>query len=128
MTVAEKIFALWGADATAISLVPASRFKYAGSWQNVTVPYVIFEPVTQQRYRTLAEGAASSIETGTWQFSIFAASSSAADIIRERLITVLDGNKGGFNFHFQASRFVDETPDRSMVLVAVDFFVSSVPS
>lgn len=128
MTVAEKIFETWSADATAIALVPASRFKYAGSYQNVTVPYVIFQPVSAQRYRTLAENAIGSIETSVWQFSIFAASASAADVIRERLITVLDGNKDGFNFHFQASRFVDETPDRSMVLVAADFFVSSVPT
>lgn len=125
MTVAEKIFALWGADGTATALVPASRFKFAGDYQNVTAPYVIFFPVTTQRYRTMAEGAINALEYGTWQFSIYAASMSSAETIRVKLISVLDGNKGGFNFHFQTSRFVDETPDKSIVLVAADFLATA---
>lgn len=125
MTIAEKIFALWGADATAIALVPAARFKYAGNYQNVTAPYVIFFPVAMQSYRTISEGATNALEYGTWQFSIYAASSSSADTIKSKLISVFDGNKGGFNFHYQMSRFVDETPDKSLVLVATDFLVTS---
>lgn len=128
MTIAEKIFGLWGAEPTAIALVPATRFKYAGIYQNITGPYVIFQPVSQQRSRTHAEGASGHIDYGTWQFSIFtsgAQAQTAADAIRDKLIQVLDGNKGGFNFHFSQSRFVDETPDISLVLNAVDFFVTS---
>lgn len=125
MTIAEKIFALWGADATALALVPAANFKFAGPYQGVVAPYVIFFPVIEQRYRTFSEGVANSLEYGTWQFSIYAASASSADTIRRKLITVYDGNRGGFNFHFKDSRFVDETPDKKLVLVAADFLATS---
>jgi hypothetical protein len=129
LTIAEKIFALWGAEPTAIALVPVTRFKYAGNYQNITGPYVIFQPVVQQRWRTVAEGVADHIDYGTWQFSIFTSGTQAqtsADAIRAKLVQVLDGNKGGFNFHLQAYRFIDEQPDNGLVLNAVDFFVTSV--
>ena len=125
MTVEEKVFALWGADATAIALVPAARFKPGGIYQNLTIPYVLHWPIVNTRRRTLAEGAANSIEIGTRQFSIYAASMSSAEDIRRKLIDVFDGNKGGFNFHFQSSRFVDEQPDIPVVLIAVDFLVTT---
>lgn len=125
MTIAEKIFALWSADTAAKALVPVAKFKYAGPYQGITAPYVIYFPVVEQRYRTIAEGAIGSLKHGEWQFSIYASSASSADTIVEKLVTIYDGNKGGFNFQFRNSRFVDETPDKSLVLVAVDFFVSS---
>lgn len=125
MTIAEKIFELWSADAAALALVAAANFKYAGWYQNIPAPYVIFFPVIEQRYRTFSEGVANSLEYGTWQFSIYAASASSADTIRRKLITVYDGNHGGFNFHFQNSRFVDETPDKKLVLIAADFLATS---
>lgn len=124
MTVAEKIFALWTADPTATALVPAARFKYSGPWQNITAPYVIFFPITVQQWRTHNDGA-SSIEYGPWQFSIYASRSSDCDAIRRKLIQVLDGNHSGFNFQYQAGRFVDETPDKTLVLWAVDFLATS---
>lgn len=125
MTVEEKIYALWSADATATALVPAARFKPGGVYQNLTVPYVIHWPISVTRPRTIGEGAANAIEISTRQFSIYASSMTAAEAIRRKLISVFDGNKGGFNFHFQASRFVDETPDLGVVLVAADFLVTT---
>lgn len=125
MTIAEKIFALWGADAAAIALVPTDRFKYIGPYQDVDTPYVFFFPVIQQRYRTLTEGAANALEYGTWQFSIYATSSSSADAIRLKLISVFDGNKAGFNFIYQTSRLVDKTPDGDVLLYAADFLVTA---
>lgn len=124
MTAAEKIFALWSADATATALVPAARFKYAGPYQNITAPYVIYSPITVQRYRTISEGATNALEYGIWQFSIFSASASGADDIRRKLITVLDGNKGGFNFFFISSLVVDVDQERQLVHVAADFRVT----
>ncbi len=125
MTVEEKVFALWGADTTAIALVPAARFKPGGIYQNLTIPYVLHWPIVATRRRTFTEGAANSIEISTRQFSIYAASMSSAETIRSKLIDVFDGNKGGFNFHFQSARFVDEQPDIPVVLIAVDFLVST---
>lgn len=125
MTVEEKIFALWSADATAIALVPDARFKPGGAYQNLAAPYVLHWPIVVTRRRTFAEGAANSIEIGTRQFSIYAASMSTAESIRSKLIDVFDGNKGGFNFHFQSSRFVDEQPDIPLVHIAVDFLVTT---
>lgn len=125
MTIPEKIYALWTADSSAVALVPANRFKYAGTYQDVAANYVIFHPISNQVYRTIREGAANALEYGTYQFSIYAASQTAADAIRRKLISVLDGNHGGFNFHFQISRFVDEAPDRGLVLVAADFLATA---
>lgn len=125
MTVEEKIFALWSADATATALVPAARFKPGGIYQNLAAPYVLHWPIVITRRRTFAEGAANCIETSTRQFSIYAASITSAEEIRLKLISVFDGNKGGFNFQFQSARFVDEQPDIPIVLIAVDFLVST---
>ncbi len=125
MTVEEKIYALWSADATATALVPAASIKPPGKYQNLAAPYIIHWPITLNRPRTFAEGAANAIEIGTRQFSIYAASYTSAEAIRRKLIEVLDGNHGGFNFHFQSSRFVDETPDIPLVLIAADFLVTS---
>lgn len=125
MTVEEKAFALWSADATATALVPAASFKPGGAYQDLATPYVLHWPIVATRPRTFAEGAANCIEISTRQFSIYAASMSAAENIRRKLIDVFDGNHGGFNFHFQSARFVDEQPDIPVVLIAVDFLVST---
>lgn len=125
MTVAEKVYALWSADSTATALVPAARIKPTGVYQNLTVPYIIHWPISTTRYRTHGEGATGSIERNLIQFSVYAASFTSADAIRLKLISVLDGNQGGFNFQFQASRFVDEIPDKSIVHIAVDFLVTT---
>lgn len=128
MTVEEKVYALWSADATATALVPAARFKPGGIHQNVTVPYVLHWPVFNDRPRTHSEGAIAAFEKGMRQFSIFAGSMSAAEDIRRKLIEVIDGNKAGFNFHFSASRFVDESPTDGVVHIAADFLVTAPPS
>lgn len=125
MTIQEKIFALWSADASAIALVPAARFKPAGAYQNLAIPYVLHFSVATTRPRTFAEGAVGGIEFSTRQFSIYAASEPSAEEIRRKLIEVFDGNKGGFNFQFQVARFVDEEPDIPAVLIAVDFLVTT---
>lgn len=125
MTVEEKVFALWSADATATALVPATSFKPGGVYQNLGATYVLHWPITVTRPRTFTEGAANCIEFSTRQFSIYAPSMSAAENIRRKLIDVFDGNKGGFNFHFQSARFVDEQPDIPIVHIAVDFLVTT---
>lgn len=125
MTIPEKTSALWSADAAAIALVPAAQFKPSGIYQGITLPYVIFFPVYTERYRTINAGAIGALQSGLWQFSIFAVSLSSAQTIADKLITVLDGNKGGFNFFFRASRFVNEDVVSKSVHVAVDFMITA---
>lgn len=126
MTIDEKIFALWSADGTATALVPASRFKPAGNYQNVSPPYVVFYPIFMQPFDVIAS-TSDGIERGTYQFSIYALSSSTAEQIRIKLKTVYNGNFGGFNFRFRSSRFMNELNDQGvgLILLAADFFVST---
>ena len=125
MTLDEKIFALWSADATATALVPAGRFKPPGNYQNIAAPYVVFYPIFMQPYDVLA--SANGIERGTYQFSIYAAEYSTADTIRRKLLAVLDGNKAGFNFRYRSSRFLNELNEQGvgLILLVCDFFVST---
>jgi hypothetical protein len=127
MTVAEKIFSLWSADSSATALVPAARFKPGGLYQNIAFPYVVFTRVYDERYRTIAEGAANALEYGTWQFSVHTNGNTAhstADTIRRKLIDVYDGNKGGFNFHYRASGPEIVSQDREYAMLPVEFLIT----
>lgn len=125
MTVLEKTFALWSAEPTAVALVPVDRFKPAGIYQSLGTPHVVFFPISLARYRTINAGASNALEYGLWQFSIFGESFTAADAIYRKLLSVFDGNKGGFNYLFQTMRFVDENVDVKTVHLAVDFLVTA---
>ena len=128
MTIPEKTFALWGASASAIALVPAAQFKYGGLYQNVTYPCVMFQRITGQRFRTFAEGAAGSIEFDLWQFSIHTTgdtAASSADTIRLKLIEVFDGNHGGFSYLYRGVQATIASQDQRYLLMPVDFLVST---
>lgn len=126
MTVAEKIFSLWSADATAIALVPAARFKPSGLYQDIDYPWVMFWRITGERYRTIAEGVANALERDTWQFSIHASGPQAyttADAIRLKLIDVFDGDKAGFHFRYQGPGPTITSPDKQYLMIPVDFSI-----
>lgn len=128
MTIPEKIFALWSADATAIALVPASRFKLHGLYQGLAFPHVIFHRITGQRHRTIEEGAHNTFDLDIWQFSIHTSSNAAdssADVIRRKIIDVFDGNHAGFNFHYRGVGPTIVSPDKQYLMSPVDFLVSS---
>lgn len=125
MTIEQKIFSAWSGDATATALVPAAQFKPAGSWQNVPAPYVINFPVGEKPIRTIREGV-TALRIYTWQFSVFAQSASQARTILNKLRSLFDGNLSGFNFQHQGERFVDESPDMTLVLYTSDFLVTTV--
>lgn len=128
MTVAEKIFALWSANAGAIALVPAAKFKPMGLYQGIDYPYVVFQRIYEQRYRTVAEGANGALEYGTWQFSVHTSGNlafSTAETIRRKLIEVFDGNKGGFNFHYRAAGPDIVSQDRQYLMLPVEFLITN---
>lgn len=124
MTIEEKIYALWSGDATAIAIVPANRFKPAGGdYQNLAVPYVVHRMIGESPYRTHTEGAVGALTTGIRQFDIVvpaATSASSYRTILNKLISVFDGNKGGFNFHYSNSRFTAELPE-GVAVYSADF-------
>lgn len=80
MTVAEKVYSVLSGDAGVVALVPASRIKVPGDWQDLAAPYIIHFPVAAVPTHTLSERAALT-NWPFYQVSIFAASYSAADAI-----------------------------------------------
>ena len=128
MTIQEKIFSLWSSDAGAVVLVPATRFKPSGFYQNLAFPHVIFHRITGDRYRTIEEGAADTFDREVWQFSIHTsvnAAESSAEAIRRKLIAVFDGNHAGFNFHYRSVGPTITSQDQQYLMLPVDFLVTS---
>lgn len=130
MTVEEKIYALWSADATAAALVPAARIKpFSANLQNVTIPYIIHGLISEPaRFRTHGEGVTNALRMQRWQFTVCASSTSSAQAILAKLISVLDGNRGGFNFHHQSDLFLDADQDQAYVTYASEFLVTTPPA
>mgnify|MGYP003520125869 CR=1 FL=1 len=115
MTVEEKIYALWSADATATAIIPAARVKpWSANLQNLTIPYILHGLISEPaRRRTYGEGVSGSMRIQRWQFTVCALSTSSAQTILSKLISVLDGNHGGFNFHHTGDYFLDADHDQA---------------
>lgn len=124
MTVEQKIYSLWSADGAATALVPAARFKPAGLYQNIALPYVVAYPVAEQVRARYVEGV-SSLRRRTYQFTVVAADADEALPILAKLRDVFDGNSDGFDFFHRGERFVDAAADGRYVTYASDFLITS---
>lgn len=128
MTIAEKIFELWGAEPTAIALVPAARFKLSGIYQGLAFPHVIYQRIFSSRYSTIHEGARNTFDRETWQISIHVsgnAADSSAEIIRQKIISVFDGHHDGFNFFYRNAGPTIVSQDRQYLMLPVEFLIFS---
>ncbi len=90
MTVEEKMYDIMKNKAGITALVPASRIKGWGVYQNLARPYIFHMPVALEPSRT-HEGLVGLRIWRFYQISIFADTLLEAANIREALITELDG-------------------------------------
>jgi hypothetical protein len=90
MTATQKIYALLSADAGVIALVPASKIKPAGDWQNLGTPYIVHFPVSTEATRTYDGPQA--LRFVRHQVSIFAGSEGSAETIAAAVVDALDGH------------------------------------
>lgn len=122
MTIEEKLLSIWTASATAIALVPASRFKVSGGWQNMDRPYIIQKPIAGDQTFIHNNNAA----TGglrDWQFyqiSIFADSYSTGRVVAEKVRTTFSGNIDGVQFFARLPRHVGRDDAVGLEEFAVD--------
>jgi hypothetical protein len=89
MTATQKIYALLSADATLTALVPASRIKPQGDWQNLAQGYIVHFPVSA--LPTRCYDGLKALRFVRHQVSVFAANESAALAIAAAVVDALDG-------------------------------------
>lgn len=92
MTATEKIYEILAAAAAVTALVPASRIKVPGNWQNLTRPYIVHFPVSVDPTYTHAGLAAG--RGWLHQVSIFADSYSSGEAIAVQVRNTLSGVHG----------------------------------
>lgn len=90
MTATQKVYALLSASAGVTALVPATRIKPPGDWQNLAKPYVVHFPVATEPTRTYVGPVP--MRFVRHQVSIFAADEGSAETIAAAVITELDGH------------------------------------
>ena len=128
MTIDEKLLALWAADGTATALVPASRFKVPGNWQNLTRPYIIQYPIAERAYHAHNNrGAIQPLRVWEiYQLSVVADSYSSALAVAEKLRTLFNGNFGGVQFFYLGQRWVGQDEVVMTEHIAVEFKIAEI--
>ena len=126
MTIDEKILAIWTADATATALVPASRFKVPGNWEDLARPYVIQYPISEKAFH--AHNNSGAIQTlriwEIYQLSVIADSYSSALAIAEKIRTVFNGNFSGVQFFYLGQRWIGQDQVVGTEHIAVEFKIA----
>jgi len=89
MTIEQAIYTILSSDATITALVPASRIKVPGDWQNIERPYIIHQASSLQPTRT--HTGLASLRTWDYQINIIADTYSAGRALTEAAIVALDG-------------------------------------
>lgn len=101
MTVEEKVYSVLSANAALVALVPAAKIKVPGDWQNLTRPYIVHFPVSQQPIYTHEALQALRI----WDFyqtSAVADSYSSGRAIADLIRSALTGVHGGVHCFLQS--------------------------
>lgn len=123
-TVFETIYSIWTADATATALVPASRFKVPGNWQNLDRPYVIQWPIYELPTIVHKDIALQTLRRRRIQMSVFADSFSSAEPVVDKLRSVFTGCKSAIQFKFAGSHWNDEDEVTGVQHYVVEFDVA----
>lgn len=106
-TIEETLLSIWSADGTATALVPATRFKVPGNWQNLTRPYVIQYPIVETSRQTHnGNGAIQKLRVWLFQFSVIGDSYSSAKAVAEQIRATFAGNISGVQFFYLGQRWV----------------------
>ena len=124
MTVIEKVQTILEGSATVTALVPATRIRPSGNWQNVAAPYVIHFPVAA-RSEHMISGLAALRHYDYYQVSIFATTISAAKTIYDAVISALDGYQGKFQIRLTGgSVYVGRDDDLNLEHLVANFAIS----
>lgn len=117
-----RVQALLIANAALVALVPASRIKTVGQWQNLELPYIVHFPVGLAPFRTHS-GLPSMTIWDVYQVSAYATTYSSGRAIAEAVKTALDGVHGSTHLFWKAFRHITEDETRVEHFV-VEFQVS----
>lgn len=119
MIIEEKVFSLLSVAASITALVPATRIKPPGDWQNLARPYIVHFPVALSANYTHS-GRAAMNAWPFYQVSCFADSYSEARSLAAIVAAALSGNHDGCQFFVrnQTALFDSEVKVHH---VAVDF-------
>lgn len=121
MTVEEATYAALSAAGAVTALVPASRIKVRGNWQNLAAPYIIHFPVSADPIHT-HEGRAALTGWPFYQVSIFATTYSQARAIAQAVVTAL-GAVGHPKYFWRSQRALED-PNVNLQHIAVEFDIS----
>lgn len=88
MTLVERVYTVLSAAAGVTALVPASRIKPPGDWQNLTLPYIIHFPVAGRPIHTHSGIAALRLED-EYQVSCFDDDYAGAIAVAEAVRTAI---------------------------------------
>jgi hypothetical protein len=120
MTIEEKVYALLSTTGAVTAIVPASRIKPPGNWQNLARPYIVHFPVALTTNYT--HGGRAALNGWPYQVSCFADSYSAARALAAAVASALQGNHDGCQFFVRG-----QTPlfDAEVLVhhIAIDFEV-----
>jgi len=89
MTAEEKIYAVLSANAGVTALVPASRIKVTGDYQNLAKPYLVHFPVAGETIQT-HQGMAALRLWQNYQVSVYASDYGSARRIADAVVAALD--------------------------------------
>ena len=112
----EQVYTILGGISALTALVPTSRIKVPGDWQNLTRPYIVHFPVSPDPVHVHDDSA---IQPGVWDFyqiSVFADSYSSGraviDVLIENFRDNLTGGVTAFlrpGSFYQGSETIGET-------------------
>ena len=102
MAIEATIYSVLSAAAGVTALVPASRIKPPGDWQNLARPYIVYRPITRDpQYCHNHETTALIDHYPNFQVSIVADTYSSARSVADAVITAIRGTSNGLHSGWQ---------------------------
>lgn len=95
MTIEEQVLTILSGFSAVTSLVPASRIKVPGNWQNLQRPYIVHFPVSPDARHVHDDGL---IQPGIWDFyqiSVYADTYSQGRAVVKAIIANFRGQLAG---------------------------------
>lgn len=128
MPIEETIYSVLSSAAGVTALVPASRIKPPGDWQNLQMPYIVYRPITQRpMYTHDAPGTELLLQYPNFQVSIVANTYLAARAVGTAVKAAIrgdnNGNHSGVQFFLRNELPLPYDTDRNIQEIAQDYEV-----
>ena len=102
MSIETTFYAVLSAAAGVTALVPVSRIKPPGDWQNLTRPYIVYRPITRNPTHIHDPVTTSLIEHyPNFQVNIVADSYSSARTVADAVLAAIRGSANGVHSGWQ---------------------------